>query len=415
MEKKLALYGGEKTINKPFTKGMRYGDNELKHLKEALEQNTLFYWAGNKVKELGEKFKNMYGMKYSVATSSGTSAIHTALAAVGVQPGDEVITTPVTDMGTIIGIIFQNAVPVFADIDPYTYNTTAESIEKCITDKTKAIIAVHITGAPCEMDKIMEVARKHNIKVVEDCAQAHMARYKGQLVGTFGDIGCFSFNEFKQISAGDGGICIMNDYTLYEDALRFADKNYNRLAKTLAGMRDVTYIAPNYRMNELTGSVALAQLDKAEWICERRHTLGRILNKGLSEIDGMIPPAYTDDYYETYMFQLFRVDIDKFNTNIEGFVEALIAEGVPAQKGYIPSTVYQYPLFKTLTGHKGTHAPFDSNYYGKEISYPDGLCPVAEEVNNKTSVSIHFNEFLKDEEMELVVKGIKKVADYYRK
>ena len=178
---KLALYGGEKAKKTPVTKGMRFGEEELKELKEALEQNTLFYWYGNKVKTLTEKFKNMYGMNYCMATSSGTSAIHTALGALGVTSGDEVITTPLTDMGTVIGIICQNAIPVFADIDPLSYNITAETIEKCISDKTKAVIVVHLAGRSADMDGIVKLCKKHNIKLIEDCAQAYLTKYKRKL------------------------------------------------------------------------------------------------------------------------------------------------------------------------------------------------------------------------------------------
>ena len=225
---KLALYGGEKAKKTPVTTGQRFGEAELKELKEALDQNTLFYWHGKKVKQLTEKFKTMYGMNYCVATSSGTSAIHTALGAIGIEPGDEVITTPITDMGTVIGIVCQNAIPVFADVDPRSYNITAETIEKCITDKTRAVIVVHLAGLCAEMDKIVELCKKHNIKVIEDCAQSYLATYKGKLAGTFGDAGCFSINDFKQISAGDGGLVIMNDEEIYGKALKFADKRATR-------------------------------------------------------------------------------------------------------------------------------------------------------------------------------------------
>ena len=144
MLEKLAIHGGQKTKTDSFGSGKRFGELELKHLQEALNQNTLFYWYGTKVKEMCKKFSDMYGMKYCVATSSGTAAIHTALGAAGVTVGDEVITSPITDMGSIIGILYQNAIPVFADLDPNTYNMTAESIEKKITEKTKAILVVQI-------------------------------------------------------------------------------------------------------------------------------------------------------------------------------------------------------------------------------------------------------------------------------
>ena len=259
---KLALHGGTPAKTVPYTKGKRFGKEELAYLEEALDQNTLFYWFGKMTKRLCTKFADMYGAKYCVATSSGTSAIHVALGACGVGPGDEVITAPITDMGSVIGILFQNAIPVFADVDPNTYNMTAESIEAKITDRTKAIVVVHLAGNPAEMDKIMEVANKHGIYVIEDCAQAYCCSYKGKLAGTFGHIGCFSLNDFKHISAGDGGMVIMNDEKLYHAAHMFTDKCYDRIGTDVK--KNVPYLAPNYRMSELVGAVGLAQVEKVD-------------------------------------------------------------------------------------------------------------------------------------------------------
>ena len=146
--------------------------------------------------------------------------------------------------------MYQNAIPVFADLDPHTYNMDPKSIEKCITEKTKAIVVVHLAGNPAEMDEIMAIARKHNVFVVEDCAQSFMCRYKGRLAGTIGDMGCFSLNDFKHISAGDGGLVLVNNPDLYVKTFMFADKNYNRFSKG-AALRVIEYLAPNYRMNEL--------------------------------------------------------------------------------------------------------------------------------------------------------------------
>lgn len=411
---KLALYGGEKAKKTPYTKGQRFGDEELKELKEALEQNTLFYWFGNKVKTLTEKFKDMYGMNYCVATSSGTSAIHTALGALEITSGDEVITTPLTDMGTIIGIICQNAIPVFADIDPYSYNITAKTIEKCITEKTKAVIVVHLAGRSADMDEIVKLCKKHNLKLIEDCAQAYLSRYKGKLAGTFGDAGCFSLNDFKQISAGDGGLVIMNDEAVYKNALKYADKNYNRLATTVDEMRAVNFIGLNYRMNELTGAVGIAQVNKLEQICKRRNEIGEKLNKALSEIPCIIPPFPDSDDYCTYWFYLFRVDTSKIKTDMDTFVQALRAEGGSFAKGYITEPVYSYPLFKELTGYYNSHVPFNLPEYGKEISYPEGLCPVAEDVC-KCTVKMGINEFMSDNDIDELIECIRKVSEYFMK
>ncbi len=407
---KLAIHGGNKVKTTPFGTGKRFGKEELIQLEEAINQNTLFYWGGNKVKEMNKKFAELYGRNYCVATSSGTAALHTALGACGITSGDEVITSPITDMGSIIGIIYQNAIPVFADVDPHTYNITAKTIEKCISEKTKAIMVVHLAGNPCDMDPIMELAKKHNLKVIEDCAQAYMCYYKGRLAGTIGDIGCFSLNNFKHISAGDGGMCIMNDQNLYERAWKFTDKNYSRIGTAVG--RDIPYIAPNYRMNELTGAVAIAQIDKVEWICDKRNEYGEMLTEGIKDIKGIYPPEVKEGDRSSYWFYLLRVNEEELGIDIDTFIEAVNAEGIPCSKGYIAHCVYEYEMFKNKTGFENTHAPFNSSDYGKDISYPTGLCPVAEEVL-KTSIRIPTNEFYTREDIEAQIEAIKKVAAWY--
>ena len=407
---KLALHGGNPVKTTPYGTGMRFGKEELAYLEEALNQNTLFYWFGNMTKRFCKKFADMYGAEHCVATSSGTSAIHVALGACGVGPGDEVITAPITDMGSVIGILFQNAIPVFADLDPHTYNMTAESIEAKITDRTKAIVVVHLAGNPAEMDKIMEVARKHNVYVIEDCAQAYCCTYKGQLCGTFGDIGCFSLNDFKHISAGDGGMLIMNDQKLYETAHMFADKNFNRIGADVK--KNVPYLAPNYRMSELCGAVGLAQLEKVEDICAKRHVYGDRLNAAIDGIPGLYIHKVLPDAECSWWFYLLRVNEEELGVSRQEFVDALRAEGIVAQAGYIPSCVYQYDLFKNRNAYPGTHYPFDGTH-GNPIEYKDGDCPNAEAILD-TCVKLNINEFHTEQDLQDTINAIHKVCAYYQ-
>jgi len=408
----LALFGGEKAKKTPFGTGKRFGKEELMQVKEALEQNTLFYWMGNKVKEFNRKFADMYGTKYCVSTSSGTAAIHVALGVCGVSAGDEVITSPITDMGTVIGILYQNAIPIFADLDPYTYNLDPKCIEEKITEKTKAILVVHLAGNAADMDRIMDIAEKYKLKVIEDCAQSYLCYYKGKLTGTIGDIGCFSLNDYKHISAGDGGMLILNDDDMYYKALRFADKNYNRYAKNQAELRKVQYIAPNYRMNELTGAVALAQLDKLKDICEKRNIYGEKLSRGIEGLPGIIIPKIEEGVKSSYWFYMFRIDEKEAGVSRDEFSEALNAEGAMNWTGYIQSCVYEYDIFKNKTAYIGTDCPFNCKNYGKEINYYKGMCPTAEQIND-TAIRMPVSEFFTDEDCNEVIEAIKKVSSYY--
>lgn len=408
----LALFGGEKTKKTPFGTGKRFGEEELEQLKQALDQNTLFYWAGNKVKEFNKKFAEMYDAKYCVSASSGTAAIHVALGTVGVTAGDEVITSPITDMGSVIGILYQNAIPIFADLDPYTYNMDPKSIEEKISDKTKAILVVHLAGNAADMDPIMAIAKKHHIKVIEDCAQSYYCYYKGKLVGTIGNIGCFSLNDFKHISAGDGGMLLLNDEELYKKALKFADKNYDRLSKDPAAMRKIEFLAPNYRMNELTGAVGLAQLSKLGWICENRNHYGEKLSSGIKGLPGVHLPKMIAGGKSSYWFYMLRIDEKAAGVSRNEFSKALTAEGIPNQPGYIPTCVYEYDMFLNKNVYEGTDCPFGCKHYGKDIQYYKGMCPTAEEIL-RTAIRLNVNEFYTDADCNEVIEAIRKVSNYY--
>lgn len=407
-ETALAIHGGPKTKTTPFGSGKRFGLDEAKELLEALEQNTLFYHFGNKVKTFLSDFNELYGVKYSVATTSGTASIHVALGAAGISVGDEVITSPITDQGTLIGILYQNAIPVFADLDPHTYNMDPASIEARITPRTKAIVVVHLAGNPADMDPIMAIARKHGIKVIEDCAQSYLTRYKGRLAGTIGDYGCFSTNDFKHISTGDGGIVTVNSGEEQDFLVThaFADKNFKRHGNVVE--KDLHYVAPNYRMTELQGAVGIAQLKKLPWICERRHELGDAITKGINGLPGISVHQVEADNYGTYWFYMLRVNESELGCTREEFSVALAAEGIPNSAGYIASVMYMQPLFQERQAYLGSHFPFDLT----GITYAEGLCPNAEAIL-QTAIRLSVNEFHTDQDAEEVVQAIRKVVNHY--
>ena len=224
--------------------GRTLGKEEIANLTEVIQSGTLTSTKGRFVKQFAAEFAEKYGFKHCSACSSGTAGLHTAIAALNPNPGDEIITTTITDMGGITPILYQNAIPVFADTDPFTLNITAETIEPRITKKTKAIIVVHLFGKPAEMGPIMKLARRHNIPVIEDCCQAYFAKYKGQNVGTIGDIGCFSLQQGKHMTAGEGGIVCADDPDLARRIRLFIDKAWGYGDPN----PDHYFLALNYRM-----------------------------------------------------------------------------------------------------------------------------------------------------------------------
>lgn len=399
-----AIAGGEKIKQTPFGKESRYGNEELLELKEALEQGTLFYAYGKKVRQLEEEFAAKNGVRFAVTTTSGTASLHAALIAAGISPGDEVITAPITDMGSVIPILFQGAIPVFADVHPYTYEMTPEAVEAVVTPRTRAVLAVHLWGNACDLNGLRAVCDRHNLILIEDCAQAFGCLYDGKPVGAFGHVGCFSFNEFKHISCGDGGIVITNDEATAARLRLATDKCYNRASG--ATMRNPLFLANNYRMTELQGAVARAQLRKLDSIVARRRAWTGALLERLQGLPGLCLPESTPGCDPSYWFCLMRVAPEVLHADADRFAGALAAEGLPASAHYIRQCVYEYPVFTEHRAFERGTAPYAERQYGQ------GLCPTAEAVLD-TSVMLAINEAYTETDLEETVRAIRRAALWF--
>ena len=398
----LALQGGPKSKHTPYGTGRRFGEAEKQQLGEALDQETLFFASGKKTREFRERFAGRYGIKHCVTCTSGTAALHIALAACGIRPGDQVITASITDMGTCSAILLCGAIPVFADLDRTSFTLDPASVEKRIGPKTVAIVAVHLTGAPCDMDALKALADKHDLWLIEDCAQSYLTEYKRQLCGTIGDIGCFSLNDFKHISAGDAGMLLTHDDALAHRAELFADKCYDR---TPGADRNPFFVAPNYRMCELQAAVGLAQLAKLDSIVARRRQYGDALHAGLAGLPGVIPQSFVDGARPSYWFYMCRIDPKVLGPR-EQFVAALRAEGLDASVGYVDRATYLYDVFTRRQGFGGSDFPF---CLAPEIVYAPGLCPVAEDIV-RAVIRFGVNEFYTDEDLKQTLAGVRKVV-----
>lgn len=403
----LALHGGPPYRNtkvRPFPVRTPYGDHEIELVTRALKSQNLFRWGGAMVPEFERRFAELYGVSHATGSTSGTAALHVAVGAINPNPGDEIITGAITDLGTIIPILYQNAVPVFADTDPVTYTMDPADVERQITTRTRAIIAVHLFGNPCDMDAIMDIGRRHGIPVIEDCSQAHLTPYRGRLAGTIGDIGCFSFQQSKHMTTGDGGMTITNNPGYAELMRLFADKGYNR--GHAAGHRMYPFLGLNYRMTELHAAVGLAQLDKVQNTVSRRRALGDRLTAGIQDIDGLIPAPVTAGGAHAYW--LYPLRATKMPAG--DFARALSAEGIGASTGYIGKPIFlcAAALAEQRT-YGDSHFPFDSPYVDRQIAYTEDLCPITQEILNEL-VIIGFNEHYADEDIDDIVGAIRKVA-----
>src|SRR6476620_11297833 len=246
--------------------GRTLGDEEIACVASAIRSGTLTSTKGAYVKQLEERRAAALVAKHAYACSHGSAAIHCAVAAINPEPGDEIVTSPITDMGALTPILYQGAIPVFADVDPVTCNVTAESIERVLSERTRAVVVTHEFGNPCDMTAIMRLCQPRGIAVIEDCAQAFGARHGGQLVGTLGDIGAFSLQQGKHITTGEGGLVVTNNANYARRTFLFINKAWGYGDP----QPDHYFLALNYRMTELAGAVAVAQLNKLADSVERR-------------------------------------------------------------------------------------------------------------------------------------------------
>ncbi len=404
---KLAIDGGSPLVDQPFTRRHPFGKRELELVQEVLESQALGGRNHPMTHRFLEAIRSLYGVEYAVTATSGTAALHLAVGALGLNPGDEVITAPITDMGTVIPILFQNGVPIFADTKPGELHLDPDDVRRKITDRTKAIIVVHLSGNPAQVEPFVQIAKEHNLYLIEDCCQAHATKLNGRHVGTYGDIGCFSLQESKHITTGDGGFCITNNPELADRMSLFADKGW--LREQVSAGRVYSTLAPNYRMTALQAAVGLAQIEKVEEVVGARNRLGTLLSEAIADIPGLRPAPVTEGATHSYWhYPLITVD-----WTAREFATALRAEGVPASAGYIGKPIFlcSEVLYKGRT-YGETHFPFDSPYTDRRFEdlYAPGVCPNCEDVLDHLIV-LHFYENTPEDEIMAMAAAIRKVAD----
>jgi dTDP-4-amino-4,6-dideoxygalactose transaminase len=330
------------------------GDDELALLAEVIASGTLTATKGQQTKSLESEFADRLGVAHAIACSSGTAALHTAVAALDPEPGDEIITTPITDMGAITPILYQGAIPVFADVDPDTGNVTAATIEDRLSDRTRAVMVTHLFGNPCEMDDIVSMLAERDIPVIEDCAQAYGASTGGRPVGTIGPIGCFSLQQGKHITTGEGGLVVTDDDTLARRARVFVNKGW---PYGEAGP-DHEFLALNYRLTELQGAVARAQLGKLDAMLEvRARTTARFTDL-IADIPGVRSPVVADGDVHGYWRYCLLVDGEVVGGGPRALAERLSVHGIASAPRYIQKPAYECKVLSEQRTFGDSRWPF---------------------------------------------------------
>lgn len=414
----LALDGGTplRTSFPPLGKGITlFGEEEKAAVLEVLESRSLFRYYGPKLLEKVAAFeaasKELLGARYAVATSSGTAAIRAALAALGVGCGDEVVVPALTFIASVNAVVVAGAVPVFAEIDD-TLGLDPRDLEAKITERTAAILPVHLDNGACDMDPIMEIARRRGIPVIEDTAQSMGATYKGRALGTIGDLGAFSLQLEKNVTSGEGGLVTANDETLYLRAARYHDQGGQFVTSTGSSRAEdggeaiEPFVGENLRMTEIAGAIAEVQVRRLPGLLERQRLLQRRILDALPVIDGLgfrrLPDPEGDGGSSVNLF-LPSAELAR------RFVKAMRAERVGAGQLYNGQPVYLTPSIveKRTASNKG--GPWHCAEHPTDVTYGPGLCPQTEELAGR-AVIVPVSAAFADADADDVAAGIAKVA-----
>ena len=413
---KLALLGGPKTIQEPFALYRSIGQEEVAAATRVIESGVLSrflgswdpdFFGGDEVRSFENEWAAFFRVKHAVTVNSNTSGLVAAIGAIGVEPGDEVIVSPWTMSATATAILVWNAIPVFADIEPETFNLDPAAIEKNITPHTKAIVVTDIFGHAADLDAIMAIARRHNLKVIEDSAQAPGAIYKGRFAGTIADIGVFSLNYHKHIHTGGGGVCVTDDERLAERMQLI--RNHAESVVGDKGVSDISnMIGFNFRMTEVEAAIGREQLKKLQPLVDQRIKAADRLTRGIRDLPGLRLPVVKPDC--TNVYYVYPITYDEQATGIprSRIVSALRAEGLEVGDGY--SNLHLLPMYQQKQAYGTKGYPWSGSFYKGSVSYAKGICPVAEQLNDSRYLGLEMCVYrFTDNETDLVVKAFHKV------
>lgn len=334
--------------------GRTFDEAEIALVAEVLRSGTLTVTKGRFGKSFEAEFAYTLGANHAHFCSSGSAAVHCAIAAINPNPGDEIITTSITDMGALTPILYQGAIPVFADVDPHTGNVTSETIAQRLSSRTKAIIVTHLFGNPCEMTEIHALAQAHHLPIIEDCAQAFLATHANKAVGLWGDLGCFSLQQGKHITTGEGGVVISNNAALARHVYLFINKAWGYGDPN----PDHYFIAPNYRGSELQAAVALGQLPKLKGVVQARQNSAAQLTELLSGIDGIETPKIDPRNSPVWWKYPLMVNPNHIEGGAVGLAKMLKEWGIASAPRYIQKPAFRCQIFREQKTFGDSRWPF---------------------------------------------------------
>lgn len=411
------MHGGTPVMNKALPEVHNVGSAEIAAAARVIKNGPLSGFLGTASKRFAggvevlafeKEFAKKFKVRHAVSFNSATTALHAAVAALGIGPGDEVIVPPYSMSASATVILMNGAVPVFADIDPLTFTIDAKSVAKKITKYTKAIMVVNLLGQSADFDDLLPLAKKHNLKIIEDNAQAPGAKWAGKYAGTVGDIGVFSLNVHKTMQTGEGGVLVTGNASY---ALR-AQLARNHGEVVVDGMPEYDggpIIGSNYRMPEIIAAMARVQLSRLDDLTKKRLALVARLKKGLAGIPGITLPHLNPEATHVYYRFALLIDEAKLGISRDALVDAMAAEGFGMSRGYV-KPIYLLPVFQERRAFNHSHFPFEYPGYGGKPNYSKGSCPVVERLYERdfTLTDVCQHPYTK-KHVDLFVKALKKV------
>lgn len=419
MINQLAILGGKPTIPHTLAYFKSLGEDEVIAATRVVRSGVLSayigapgeaFMGGKEVRAFEDQAAQYFGVKHAIAVNSWTSGLIAAVGAIGIEPGDEIITTPWTMAATATAILHFNGIPIFADIDPDTFNIDPVCVERLITPRTRAVMAVDIFGQSADMQALRQICDRHGLKLLCDTAQAPGARYFDKYAGTLADIGGFSLNYHKHIHCGEGGILVTDDDKLAQ-RLCLIRNHAEAVVKSDEPSELANMLGYNFRMGEIEAAIGSVQLTKLEARVTSRQRIAEQLNLGLRHLEGLRTPAVSDGSTHVYYVYGLTLDVEALGVSREEIVSALRAEGVPGlMTGY--QNLHLLPLFRNKIAYGTKGFPWSSPYCTNSIEYGPGLCPVAEQLHSEYFFGMNLCMFEYDpEDVELIIAAFHKVWD----
>jgi perosamine synthetase len=414
---KLALHGGPKTINKTFDPYNTIGEEEKSAALEVIETGILSdylatwgdkFEGGKKVNEFEDDLAKYFEVDHAICVNSWTSGLISAVGALDIEPGDEIIVSPITMSASATSIIHWNAIPVFADVETDYFCIDPKSIEKNISSRTKAIIAVDIYGQSSDMIEINTLAKKHDLKVISDSAQAPGATYNKKYAGTMADIGGFSLNRHKHIHTGEGGIIVTNNSS-YADRMKLI-RNHAELIVEDKGQGNINnLIGSNFRFGEIESAIGIQQLKKLPYYIKKRQNVAILLDKGLKDLPFLKTPVVRGRATHVYYYYPLTLDTQSLGVSRSTIMSALLAEGLQGvTKGY--QGLHLLPMYQKKIAYGKEGFPWSIN--NNNISYEKGICPIAEKLYDQTFFALQLCLFsLTEDDLMLIINAFHKVWD----